>query len=294
MKQVFIFLFLLITSVCYSQHTETVDTAMPAKAYNLYRYTAKDQLYSYTLMYAQGYEEASTITTIVTHSKKKTRYEVDSENSDDNYLVFIPASGQKNVFGNLQFKIRKIKDAEAALPEIIRANWAIESENYKITFKRKINQLKASSVQRNKSVPVNDPYSHPNDESAQGNSKEIILDGYSETDMIGKWKITMTVANTDCEDVNEGDIKTEVWSIAKKSGNLNIKVTENDNTNDSYKGVFEDGKIILHGVYSGFFQTAKITVTVFLEDKTHFSGNRDILISTPCKTGYVITGEKLY
>lgn len=106
------------------------------KAYNVLSYFAADQLFSYQLDYADGYNIASTISMTTIHSKKKREFIVDIENSTEKLMVFKQTGLPPNVIEHNSFNIKALNDMDDS-PDIISAVLHIETETYTLKFKRK-------------------------------------------------------------------------------------------------------------------------------------------------------------
>lgn len=111
-------------------------------------------------------------------------------------------------------------------------------------------------------------------------------------DFIGKWKVTMETTESTCKNNQEGDIKQEIWTITKEDGKIKVKVTDNKETNDSYTGSYVNQQFLLKGIAYDLFYNGDVTVHGALIDENNFEGTREIIISTPCKIVYKITGAK--
>lgn len=115
---------------------------------------------------------------------------------------------------------------------------------------------------------------------------------YLDTDILGIWNVTMEATISNCSRTNVGDAMVEVWNIEKTNGQIKIRVTNNQRTNNNYTGLVESNTLVCDGGGISYLVNAKIILKMSITDENNMEGTRELLLDEPCRAVYKVTAKK--
>lgn len=120
---------------------------------------------------------------------------------------------------------------------------------------------------------------------------------FMQEDVIGFWKVRMTVVESDCKGTKKGTVNVERWKVEYRNNTYYVKPSESAMRDNTYEGKFVSPYFNVYNSYNyhAFFGKKDIKTKIALQmlSKTKMEGTRIVSSSIEkCKTNYFIELEK--